>query len=386
MYYINELLIRNIHTLHGMTQREFSTFAFGKNQFFPQRLCRFHLFTVNDIIKLSNSTRIPIRHFFCAEKEGRLYGSLADIRSKAEWKEITVDFEQLKKISLGDGYSFSRNELLTFLSIDVSCFWKWTNMSFAMSAQMLCDMCNEFGIDMSDIIIDQNDTIPPATTNKFGSKTKAKLTRMKRRIEDQQKIADTNKEHAERMEAERDAALEELAKLKSEKTVVKTQYITETVEPEWQWQARQWGDNDIPTLTQLIGYCNRHRITTLPFLTNPKRRTYSGHEIVSTSDNTTDTNVSESTHELAETTTDYKSQPCAHPTSNVSLDYMAFTMLMRTLGETETPDTLSVVKFCRILADNRLTPACCINDPDANYTTTLPDRLVRALGNAGITA
>lgn len=385
MYYINELLIRNIHTLHRMTQREFSTFAFGKNQFFPQRLCRFHLFTVNDIIKLSNSTHIPIRHFFSTEKEGRLYGSLADIRCKTEWKDITVNFDQLKKISLGNGYSFSRQELLTFLNIDVSCFWKWTNMSFAMGAQMLCDMCNEFGIDMSDIIIDENDIIPPATSNKFGSKTKAKLTRMQRRIEDQQKIADSNKDHAERMEAERDAALEELAKMKIEKTVIKTQYITETIEPEWQWQARQWGDDDIPTLTQLIAYCNRHRITTLPFLANPKRRTYSEHEVVSTSDNATVANANDTPQSLAETTTDYKSQP-AHATSNVSLDYMAFTMLMRTLGETVTPDTLSIVKFCRILADNHLTPACCINDPDANYTTTLPDRLVRALGNAGITA
>lgn len=385
MYYINKLLIRNIHTLHSMTQREFSTFAFGKNQFFPQRLCKFHLFTVNDIIKLSNSTHIPIRHFFSTEKEGRLYGSLADIICKSEWKDITVNFDHINKVSLDKGYSFSRQELITFLNIDASCFWKWTNRSFAMKAQMLCDMCNEFGIDMSDIIIDENDSIPPATSNKFESKTKAKLTRMQRRIENLQKISDSNKDHAERMEAERDAALEELAKMKIEKTVIKTQYITETIEPEWQWQARQWGDDDIPTLTQLIAYCNRHRITTLPFLANPKRRTYSGREVVSTSDNATVANANDTPHSLAETTTDYKSQH-AHAASNVSLDYMAFTMLMRTLGETETPDTLSIVKFCRILADNHLTPACCINDPDANYTTTLPDRLVRALGNAGITA
>lgn len=349
MYHINEPLIRKIHTLHGMSQRDFSTFAFDSLQFFPHRLCSFELFNVVDIIKMANATHIPIRYFFCDAKEGRLYNSLSDIKKMTNWKDITINIEQLKKVSLGDGYPFSRSELIGYLNIDASCFWRWIYKSFKMRAQMLCDMCNEFGINMGDIINDENEPIPQATTDKYGSKTKEK----------------------------------------SDKTIVQTKNIQKPLEPEWQWQSCLWGGDYIPTLADLIGYCNRQRITILPFLSNPKRCTHNFKKENSNRSSYFNADVSDgvdSTLEVADTTDgSLSAQPAFANGGGVSLDYMSFAMLMRALGMSETPDTISVVKFCQILQENYLSPACCINDPNAHYPISLLDRMVRALGNAGIT-
>lgn len=366
MYYVNEKLFRSIYMLHGMSQKEFSEFAFGAKQFYPHRLGEFHLLTVNDIIRLSNSTRIPIRYFFCDNKNGILPSSLDGIKVKGEWQEITVDFDQLRKISVGDGYGFSRQELLGFLKVDVSCLWRWINTSFKMRAQVLCDMCNEFGIDLGDVIKDHNAPIPAAPPSKYTSKTLDQLQRMKRRMEEQQQIIVNRDQNMEQLESERDAAINEAAKAKSEKTIIKTKYVAEPAEDKWQWQSNLWPEETIPTLTQLIAYCNRQRLTTLPFLSNPKHKA------------TIPCDSSQGIAQAAEDTTVFK--------AIVTIDYMAYTMVAKSIGITDTPDTISIVKFCRILQENGLTPAFCINDPNSHYTTTLPDRMARALGSAGITA
>ena len=369
MYYVNEKLFRSIYLIHGMSQKEFSAYAFGAKQFYPHRLGEFHLLTVNDIIKLCNATHIPIRHFFCGSKNGTMPSSLDAIKVKGEWQDITVDFDQLRKISVGDGYGFSRQELLAFLKVDVSCLWRWINTSFKMRAQVLCDMCNEFGIDLADIIKDHNAIIPTASPSKYTSKTLDQIERMKRRMVEQQQTINNHEQNIEQLENERDTALDEAAKAKSGKTVVKTKYITEPEEDAWKWQSDQWPYESIPTLSQLIAHCNRQHTTTLPFLANPKHK-YNASTIHAAN--------GDDYMQTAEEAIVFK--------SIITIDYMAYTMIAKSIGITDTPDTISIVKFCRILNENNITPAFCINDTNSNYPTTLPDRMARALGSAGITA
>ncbi len=347
-----------------MSQKEFSAFVFGAKQFYPHRLGQLHLITVNDILKLSNATHVPIKHFFCSSKNGTMPTSLNSIKVKGKWTDVFIDFAQFRKISVGDGYGFSRQELLAFLQVDVSCLYRWSINTSKIRAQVVCDMCNEFGIDLGDIIKDSNAVIPKAPPSKYTSKTIDQLQRMKRRMAEQQQMIVNREQNMEQLESERDAAINEAAKAKSEKTIIKTKYVAEPAEDKWQWQSNLWPEETIPTLTQLIAHCNRQRLTTLPFLSNPKHKATVPRD--------------ESQAQAAEDTTVFK--------AIITLDYMAYTMVAKSIGITDTPDTISIVKFCRILNENSLTPAFCINDPNSHYTTTLPDRMARALGSAGITA
>lgn len=354
MYYLNEKLIRNVYRLFGMTQRQFSEFALDSQQLYPQRLTRFHRLLVIDVIKIANATHIPIRHFFTKKKPGHLYMSKKDLVIEDNWTDITINKEGLKRIYETTGYDFDKKEIMQHLQIDTSCFWRWINVSFTMKTSQLCDLCNEFGIDLADIITDTNDFTPTATTAHREETLLSSNARLERRMKSQDDRIDNLEKTLGIVIKERDVALDEAAKAKAQTSHQKTEHdadipvCSEDVwDSKWKWQAKKWKEENIPSLTQFIGYCNANHYPTLSFLKQSN-------------------NYEKETHDI------------------ITLDYMAYTMLAKSLGINESPEEITITKFIHIVEQNGLTPACCITDNNSHYPITFPDLMVRALGSAGI--
>ena len=351
MYYINENLVRNVYLLFGMTQKQFSEFALDSKQLYPQRLTMFNRFLVTDIIKICNATHIPIRHFFTTKQVQQPVFSKNDVVVEGTWTEVQLNMEGLTEIYRASGYEFTREELLNTLGVDSSCFWRWLNNSFTMRAQQLCDMCNEFGIDLSNIIVDKNSFIPPATKAHRDVKLQTANTRLERRIKIQEERIDQLAEAVNALVRERDMALDEVAKSKTKsrrKTYISEDHISEvaetTIEHKWGWKAKKWEGENIPTLMQFIHYCNEHKIPTTAFIATT-------HSPTTGNDNFTD----------------------------ITLDRQAYCAFAANTGVEESPEVILISKFCRYINENGLSPACCINDENSHYPTLLADRLIRII-------
>lgn len=358
MYYINEVFLRSIHRIWGMTQRQFSTAVFDSLQQWDKRMRNFDNMLVTDIIKIANFTHVPIRYFFTEHPNGKTY-TRNDAEMKGDWHTITINMEGMHGIYTGTEYDYDRTKMLDTVGLGVTAFWKWLQpgASFNMKATTLCDICNTYGIDLQDAITDPNEAIPVATKPRTDGTLRSANARLERRLKAHEKKLDTLVSEVKKVIKERDNAIEESARLRAKNryrpdTTEVIMTVEESDHPRWSWQPSQWQEKEIPTLADLISYCNKHNRPTLPFL--------SFSQPTNTEDDPTFTTI--------------------------TIDYMAYSMLAKSLGITETPDQLLAHKFCRILEENSLTPACCINDPNSNYKTTFPDRMVRALGSAGITA
>lgn len=355
MYYINERLIRSLSKLWGMTRKEFSAFALDSAQLYAQRMTLWSRLSVNELVKISNATHIPMRHFFVQSEKGYVPSKKEEIIYKGEWHDVSVNLPFIEYVYKHDDI-YSRAGIKKSIGMTEVALYNWVKRwNFGMKAQQACDFCNYFGCDLKNIINDPNELIPGviSDTNKTtDATTEVEDVDMPPIEKRQQELEDMVKKLTKQMDTFYDelrTAKEEAAiantKLKVAENTKRTTLPSYACEAEdeyktpYLWQSSKWSGDDVPTLSDLVAHCNGSGENILRYLTK------------SNEDATTDTAVA-----LAEE---------------------RLTTLLHIADKDATADTLLASQLCSLLNECKLTPASVL---DAAYLVpTFPDKLLRMI-------
>lgn len=164
MYHFNLLLFRNLPTLFGVTQHEISQIMFGKKYLYVQRLLVIDRMLVTDLVKMCNSLHISVSRFITLGENNTYYKDKAKyVIDESIFVPITFSGQRLTRMygknSLSGG--MSKEKVSKEIGVSTSMFNNWINQKeCTMKLSTLINMCNRFGINISEFITDPNEPIP----------------------------------------------------------------------------------------------------------------------------------------------------------------------------------------------------------------------------------
>lgn len=374
MYQINEKLVRNLSKMLGMSQRRFSEQTFKHNQVWPQRMTFFDRMLLSDLVMVSNRWHIPMRYLICEESDAVIPESIAAIQQQGAWKEVKIDVEAFRRAYQRACSAKGRNAVSQALGVTNSCVWRWVTVRFTVRAQTICDFCNFAGVDYHDFVRDANSgqSVPCGKDQASAAQVAGAGGNC---LSGSGEFAAVQGALA-RLQGESSVFAAGLRSLRLQMDQVRGILLgrggkdgeahaqmmgvlrgtgfagAEGLLSPYGWQAGNWGDG-VPTLREVVERCNAEQQPTSHFLVHPAVVAEFGSG-----------NVQEDGGGFCP----------------VVLNFSALRVVMQSYGMADAvPEDVSVLDFCGALDALHLTPACCIDDANANYPRLFADGMVRTL-------
>lgn len=165
MYRFNKLLYKNLSSMLGMTNEEFSLEAFGTKSKYLMRYNPEDKITVRELVNICNRFHIGFSHFISLDESDIFTNDLSKYVISAQiFTPIVFHAQNIQNIYGRDGLAggitkeaFSKQTGISLKSI----FLYYSDPeNCTLKLKVLFDICNRYGIDISSFIEDHNIPLP----------------------------------------------------------------------------------------------------------------------------------------------------------------------------------------------------------------------------------
>lgn len=164
MYYFNFLLFKKLNSLFEITQKELSIKVFGTAFRYRQKIDNQNRISVLDMVDICNKLRISISHFITLDPDPFYRDKVTEyVIDSALFKPITFDNARMVLLYGKDGLAgdLSKREFAELMGASGASLYLWIKQKrCTMRLNQLIDMCNKFGVNIGEFIIDPNSPLP----------------------------------------------------------------------------------------------------------------------------------------------------------------------------------------------------------------------------------
>lgn len=204
MYYFNFLLFKKLNSLLGITQKELSMKVFGTEFRYRQKIENQGRISVSDMVDICNKLQISISNFITLNPDSYYRDKVTEyVINSTVFKPIVFDSSRINRMYGKGGLAgdINKRDFAERMGVSVTSIYLWINQdTCTMRLNQLIDMCNEFGVNIGEFIIDPNIPLPlndvVKGTQSAGVRKSLEELRELRAIvsNDQQTIAALNRE------------------------------------------------------------------------------------------------------------------------------------------------------------------------------------------------
>ena len=209
MYYFNSLLFKNLHSLFGMTQRNFSMKVYGIAHTYVQRINYEGTLTVNDLVDLCNVMHISVSKFITLDPNFAYRSNQMEyVINEKIFKPIKFGGGSIKKMYGKNGLAgkISQMEFAEKIGVSIPVIRMWANNErCTMKLSQLLDICNMFGVNIGEFIEDSNIPLPMndivvANVGNAASRVAEELLQLREIVSNDKKEISQLRQEIERMQ------------------------------------------------------------------------------------------------------------------------------------------------------------------------------------------
>lgn len=337
--YFNEAFFYSLPRAFGERQKDFSHRVLGFTQSMAQWKHRGRTYTVRDIIRISNGTRIPMCYFLSTKQQGEVHANPKRlVVPQEQWHEVTFDLQAIRQLYKNGGTDNDktlRSTIADILGVTPFGVWHWLTdggdksaggIRFTADFDRMMQLCDRFSLPLSMFVRDLNAPIPFVLNGAIVSDGDMNDMR-----DTQRKLINTTR-RCQKLQSENVELRKKLIANHSVAEPATTYGITR-----FAWRSSEWQGDEIPTVRELVRHCRDNRKHLSDFIAG-----------------------------------DCKPVAQATP-SSVLISADPFSVCSAIHGKVISPD-MRISQFCQFLNDTNLTPSIFFVGTGDSYERTFADK------------